>query len=85
MGASIFFFIESKTFKFLVKEGGTFYMLRIYQRCRDSLCSVFMGKESAKRLLASVSHISSVDPKPCVSMSTEMGPLVFLSSNEAEA
>lgn len=59
-------------------------MLRIYQRCRDSLCSVFMGKESAKRLLASVSHISSVD-KPCVSMSTEMGPLVFLSSNEAEA
>ena len=85
MGASIFFFIESKTFKFLVKEGGTLYMLHIYQRCRDSLCSVIMGKESAKRLLASVSHISSIDPKQCVSMSTEMGPSVFLSSNEAKA
>ena len=49
MGGSIFFFVESKSFEFSV-EGGTFYLLRIYERGRDSLRSMFMGKESAKRL-----------------------------------
>ena len=49
MGGSIFFF-ESKSFEFSVEEGGTFYLLPIYERGRDSLRSMFMGKESAKRL-----------------------------------
>ena len=47
-----FFFIESKTFEFSVEGGGTYFMLRIFERNRDSLHSVFMGKESAKCLLA---------------------------------
>lgn len=34
-------------------------MLRIYERNRDSLCSVFMGKESAKRLLTTVEDVMS--------------------------
>ena len=59
MGGSIFFFVESKTFEFSVEEGGTYYMLRIYERNRDSLRSVFMGKESAKRLLAIVEDLMS--------------------------
>ena len=50
MGGSIFLFVESKSFEFSVEEGGTFYLLRIYERGRDSLRSMFMGKESAKRL-----------------------------------
>ena len=54
MGGSIFFFVESKAFEFLVEEGGTYFMLRIYERNKDSLRSIFMGKESAKRLLTYV-------------------------------
>ena len=47
-----FFFVESKSFEFSVEEGGTFYLLRINERGKDSLRSVFMGKQSAKRLLS---------------------------------
>ena len=59
MGCSIFFFVESKTFEFLVEEGGTFYMLCIFERNKDSLWSVFMGKESAKRLLTHIEDLMS--------------------------
>ena len=63
MGGSIFFFIESKTFEFSVEEGGTFYILCIYERSRESLCSVFMGKESTNRLLAIFEDLmSNVSP-----------------------
>ena len=57
MGGSGFFFIESKTFEFRVEEGGMFYQLRIYERARDSLRSIFMGKGSAKRLLFNVEEL----------------------------
>ena len=59
MGGSIFFFVESKTFEFSVKEGGTYFMLRIFEQSRDSLRSVFMGRESAKCLLAIVEDLMS--------------------------
>ena len=52
MGGSLFFFIESKSFEFSVEEGGTFFLLRIFERGKDTLRSVFMGKESAKRMLS---------------------------------
>ena len=57
MGGSVFFFIESKTFEFRVKEGGMFYQLRIYERGKDSLRSIFMGEGSAKRLLFNVEEL----------------------------
>ena len=63
MGVSIFFFIESKTFEFSVEEADTFYVLCIYERSRESLCSVFMGKESTKCLLAIFEDLmSNVSP-----------------------
>ena len=62
MGSSIFFFVESKTSEFLVEEGGTYFMLRIFERSRDSIRSVFMGKESAKCLLAIVEELSTKTP-----------------------
>ena len=52
MGGSLFFFVESKSFEFSVEEGGSFFLLRIFERGKDSLRSVFMGKECAKRLLS---------------------------------
>ena len=36
-------------FEFSMEEGGTYYMLRIYERNKDSLRLIFMSKESAKR------------------------------------
>ena len=59
MGGSVFFFVESKSFEFSVEEGGMFYQLRIYERGRDSLRSIFMGKGSAKRLLFNVEELIS--------------------------
>ena len=52
MGGSLFCFVESKSFEFSVEEGGSFFLLRIYERGRNSLRSVFMGKECAKRMLS---------------------------------
>ena len=51
MGGSIFLFVESKSFEFSVEEGGSFFLLRIFERFKDSLRSVFLGKEGAFRLL----------------------------------
>ena len=59
MGGSIFFFVESKTFEFSVEEGGTFYVLRIFERNKDSLRSVVMGKLSAIHLLTYVEDLMS--------------------------
>ena len=47
MGGSTFFFVESKTFEFFVKEGGTFYSFCILEKGRDSSRFVTLGKESA--------------------------------------
>ena len=62
MGGSSFFFVESKSFEFSVEEGGTFFSLRIFERGRNSLRSVFMGKESAKRLLSMLEDFISTEP-----------------------
>lgn len=63
MGGAIFFSVESKIFEFSVEDRGTFYMLRIYERSTGSLSSVFMAKESAKRLLTIVEDlIPNVSP-----------------------
>ena len=59
MGGSVFFFVESKSFEFSFEEGGMFYQLHIYERGRDSLRSIFMGKGSAKRLLFNVEVLIS--------------------------
>nr|POE97740.1 hypothetical protein CFP56_76948 [Quercus suber] len=59
MGGSVFFFVESKSFEFSVEEGGMFYQLCIYERGRDSLRSIFMGRRSAKRLFFYVEELIS--------------------------
>ena len=59
MGGSTFVFIESKTFEFAIEEGGSFFLLRIYERGRNSLRSICMGKESAKRILFHIEELIS--------------------------
>ena len=47
------------SFQLRKAEGGMFYQLHIYERGRDSLRSIFMGKGSAKRLLFNVEELIS--------------------------
>ena len=62
MGASFFFFVESKSFEFCVEEGGSFFSLCIFERGRYSLRFVFMSKEGAKRLLSLLEDFISSKP-----------------------
>ena len=63
MGGSLFFFVESKSFEFSVEEGGSFFLLRLFERGRDSLQSVFMGKECAKRMLSIMENFIFSEPR----------------------
>ena len=56
MGNSRFFCIESKTFELCFGEGES-SKVRIYERGKDSVRSVFMGKESAIRLVADMGEL----------------------------
>ena len=78
MGGSIIFFVESKTFEFSVEEGGTYYMLRIYERNKDSLRSIFMGKKSAKRLLTYVEDLMTNAPPKKFARTFRDGNMVFI-------
>ena len=60
MGGSVFFFIESKSFEFSTGEGGTYYLLRNFERGYDSLHSIFLGKTCAKRLLLNIEELISL-------------------------
>ena len=60
MGGSTFLSIESKNFEFSIEEGGSFFMLWIVERGRNSLRSdVLMGRESAFRLLFQMEELLS--------------------------
>ena len=78
MGGSIFFFVESKMFEFSVEEGGTYFMLRIYERNKDSFRSVFTGKESAKRLSTYVEDLMSHSPPEQFARTFKDGNKVFI-------
>ena len=78
MGGSIFLFVESKSFEFSVEGGGSYFMLRIYERFKDSLRSVFLGKESAKRLLTIVEELMSNIPPRNFARTFRDGSKVFI-------
>ena len=42
------FFIESKLFQLVVEEGGSFFAVRIYERGKYFMNSVFTGKKAAQ-------------------------------------
>ena len=47
MGGFRSFFIESKLFQLVVEEGGNFFSLRIFERGKYFMQSVFMGRNAA--------------------------------------
>ncbi|KAK9995176.1 hypothetical protein SO802_024879 [Lithocarpus litseifolius] len=77
MGGSFFFFIESKSFEFSVEEGGSFFLLRIFESSRAALRSVFMGKECAKRLLTMLEDHNYSEPPIHFARTVRDGEIVF--------
>ena len=70
-------------FKYLVRGkikhgGGAFYQLCIYERGRDSLRSIFMGKGSAKRLLFNVEELISRQSRGQFAKSFREGDKLFI-------
>ena len=57
MGGVRSFFIESKLFELVVGEGGLYFYLRIFERSRYFMKSVFMGKKVAQWLMKSLEQI----------------------------
>ena len=74
----MFFFVKSKTFEFSVEEGGTFNLLRILEKGRDSSCFVTLGKESAKRLLFNVEELASKQSPVQFSRTCREGNKIFI-------
>ena len=64
MGGVRSFFIESKLFQLVVEEGGRYFSLRIFERSRYFMKSVFMGKNVAHWLMKSLEQIViGISPK----------------------
>ena len=64
MGGFRSFFIESKFFQLVVEEGGNFFSLRIFERGKYFMQSVFMGKNATRWLMQSLEHtVIGVNPK----------------------
>ena len=64
MGGIRSFFIESKPFQLVVKEGGNFFVLQIFERGKYFMKSVFMGKSAALWLMKNIEYtVIRVNPK----------------------
>ena len=48
---------ESKFFQLIVKEGGRYFLLRIFERGKFCMRSVFMGKNVAQWLMVNIEHL----------------------------
>ena len=51
------FFIESKFFQLVLEEGGRYFLLRIFERGKFFMRSVFMGKNAAQWLMFNIEHL----------------------------
>ena len=64
MGGIRSFFIEFKFFQLVVGEGGNFFSLRIFERGKHFMKSIFMGKNAALWLMKNIEHtVFGVNPK----------------------
>ncbi len=77
MGGSRFFFIESKSFELSISGGGSFPM-RIFEKGKDSVRSVFMGKMSANRFVKDLEDLYSKTHHGDFVRTTREGDKVFI-------
>jgi hypothetical protein len=78
MGGNRHFFIESKAFEFKVDHGGGAFIVRLYERGKDTLRSVFMGKESAITLLAALEELGTLKNTGTFVRTIREGETVFI-------
>ncbi|GMY38382.1 hypothetical protein FCV25MIE_33626 [Fagus crenata] len=57
MGGTRHLFIESKAFELTIDHGGGAHIVRLYERGKDTLRSIFMGMKSAKTLLEALEEL----------------------------
>ncbi len=85
MGGNWHFFIESKAFEFTVDHGGGVFIVRLYERGKDTLCSVFMGKGSAITLLAALEELVSMKNTGNFVRTIREGETVFIAQRCSNA
>ena len=56
MGGICSFFIEFKLFQLVVEEGGSFFSLRIFERGKHFMKSVFICKNATLWLMKNIEH-----------------------------
>ena len=78
MGGSTFFFTESKPFVFSIEEGGSFFLLRIFERGHTSVRFVFLGKESANCFLSHLEELISKHSPSHFARTIGEGDIVFI-------
>lgn len=78
MSGSKFFFIESKTFEISVDNEGGASTVRIYEKGKDRIRSIHIGKENAKRLVINMVKLDSKDAMETFVCTIRKGDTVFL-------
>ena len=81
MGGNKHFFIESKAFEFTVDHGGGAFSVRLYERGKDTLQSIFMGKESVITLLAALKELVSKNNTRNFVPTIPEGEIVFIAQH----
>jgi hypothetical protein len=57
MGGRRWFYVESKSFKFVLEESGKTYGLRIYEREMNSMSNIILGRDGAQQLLSRLAKV----------------------------
>ena len=70
---------------FLLKKGVLFFLLRIFERGRDSLRSMFLGKESAKRLFSIMENFIYSESLGHFARTVREGETVFILQSGSNA
>ncbi|GMY14512.1 hypothetical protein FCV25MIE_09751 [Fagus crenata] len=78
MGGTRHVFIESKAFELTFDHGGGAHVVRLYERGKDTLRSIFMGMKSAKTLLDALEELVSLKHTGDFVRTIRKGETVFI-------
>ena len=78
MGGTRHLFIESKAFELTIDHGGGAHIVRLYERGKDTLRSIFMGMKSAKTLLEALEELVSMKHTVNIVCTIKEGETVFI-------
>ena len=78
MGGTKHLFIESKAFELTIDHGGEAHIVRLYERGKDTLRSIFMGMKSARTLLEALEELVSMKHTGDFVCTIKEGETVFI-------